>query len=38
MNANYVVMIVTLIVWAGIFLYVYSLDKKVKRLSKGNEN
>jgi CcmD family protein len=38
MDANYVVMAVTLIVWIGIFLYLVSLDRKVKRLEKKNEN
>ncbi len=32
MDANYVVMIVTLIIWIGIFLYLLSLDRKVKKL------
>ena len=37
MDANIVVMIVTLIIWVGLFLYLFSLDKKVKRLEKRNE-
>ena len=32
MDANYIVMIVTLIIWLGIFLYLLSLDRKVHRL------
>jgi CcmD family protein len=37
MNANIVVMIVTLIIWAGLFLYLLSIDKKVKKLENRNE-
>lgn len=37
MDANYVVMIVTLVIWIGIFLYLMSLDKKVKKLGKKSE-
>jgi len=37
MNANYVVMIVVLIIWLGIFLYLFSLDKRLKKLEKRNE-
>ena len=32
MEGNYVAMIVTLVVWIGIFVYVRRLDKRVKRL------
>jgi CcmD family protein len=32
MDANYVVMTVTLIIWLGIFLYLLALDRKVRRL------
>lgn len=38
MDSNYVVMIVTLIVWVGLFLYLFSLDNKVKKLEKRNES
>ena len=38
MNANIVVMIVTLIIWVGLFLYIYSLDIKIKKLEKKNES
>jgi len=34
MDANYIVMIVTLIIWMGLFLYLFSLDRKVKKLEK----
>jgi CcmD family protein len=29
-NAIYIVMIIVLIVWAGIFFYLFSLDKRIK--------
>jgi len=31
-NSYYVVLIITLIIWAGIFFYLMSLDKKIKKL------
>jgi CcmD family protein len=37
MDANYFVMLVVLIIWLGIFLYLYSLDRKIKRLEKRDE-
>ncbi|MFZ2324645.1 MAG: CcmD family protein [Ignavibacteriaceae bacterium] len=40
-NAIYIVMIIVLIVWAGIFLYMLSLDKKIKKIEKemlGDKN
>ena len=33
-NAIYVVMIIVLIVWAGIFGYLFSLDKRIKKVEK----
>ncbi|MCX7877115.1 MAG: CcmD family protein [Ignavibacteria bacterium] len=33
-NGQYVVLIITLIIWAGIFLYLLSLDKKISKLEK----
>lgn len=33
-NSYYVVFIITLIVWLGLFLYMRALDKKVKKLEK----
>jgi CcmD family protein len=33
-TAVFVVMAVTLIVWLGIFAYLWGLDRKVKRLEK----
>jgi len=40
-NAIYIVMIIVLIVWAGIFFYMLSLDKKIKKIEKeilGDKN
>jgi len=37
MDANYIAMIVTLIIWCGIFFYLVSLDRKVNRLEKNRE-
>jgi CcmD family protein len=31
-NAIYIVMIIVLIVWAGIFGYMFSLDKRIKKV------
>ena len=31
MNANYVVMIVTIIIWVALFVYLVSLDRKTKK-------
>ena len=33
-NAIYIVMIIVLIVWAGIFFYMFSLDKRIKSIEK----
>ena len=33
-NAIYIVIIIVLIVWAGIFLYLLSLDKRIKNVEK----
>ena len=33
-HAIYIVMIIVLIVWTGIFLYLYSLDKRIKTMEK----
>ncbi len=34
-NSYYVVLIITLIIWLGLYLYMRSVDKKVKRLEKS---
>jgi len=33
-NAIYIVMIIVLIVWFGIFLYLWNLDKRIKNVEK----
>ena len=33
-NAIYIVMIIVLIVWVGIFLYLFGLDKKLKKIEE----
>jgi len=33
-NAIYIVMIIVLIVWTGIFFYMFSLDKRLKTIEK----
>jgi CcmD family protein len=33
-NSNYVVTGVTLILWLGLFLYMFSVDKKLKNIEK----
>jgi len=33
-NALYVVLLITLIIWFGLFAYIFSVDKKLKRLEK----
>jgi CcmD family protein len=40
-NSIYIVMIIVLIVWAGIFSYMISLDKRIKKVEKemsGDKN
>jgi len=40
-NAIYIVMIIVLIVWTGIFLYLFNLDKRIKSIEKeinGDKN
>ncbi|MDQ3020202.1 MAG: CcmD family protein [Bacteroidota bacterium] len=33
-NSMYIVMLIVLIIWIGIFGYMWNLDKKVKKLEK----
>ncbi len=33
-NAIYIVLIIVLIVWTGIFLYLLNLDKRIKNVEK----
>ncbi len=35
-NSMYIVMFIVLIIWAGIFGYIWRLDKKVKKLEQDN--
>ena len=37
-NAIYIVMIIVLIVWGGIFSYLFSLDKRIKSIEKEIKN
>ncbi len=37
-NALYIVLIIVMIVWTGIFLYMFNLDKRLKSLEKENKN
>ena len=37
-NAIYIVMIIVLIVWTGIFLYLVNLDKRIKNVEKEFKN
>ncbi|MCH6575472.1 MAG: CcmD family protein [Ignavibacteriaceae bacterium] len=37
-NAIYIVMIIVLIVWSGIFSYLFSLDKRIKSIEKEIKN
>ena len=34
MDGNYIALIVTLVIWIGLFLFLIRLDKKVKRLEE----
>ncbi|HZW39426.1 MAG TPA: CcmD family protein [Ignavibacteriaceae bacterium] len=36
-NSIYIVLIIVLIVWAGIFLYLLNLDKRLKSIEKFNK-
>lgn len=33
-NSYYVVLIITLIIWTGIFTYLMAMDKRIKKLEK----
>ncbi|HMT12905.1 MAG TPA: CcmD family protein [Ignavibacteria bacterium] len=32
--SNYIVLVITLVIWAGIFFYMYSIDKKLNKIEK----
>jgi CcmD family protein len=34
MDANYIVMIVVLVIWIGIFSFLFKLDRKVRKLEE----
>ncbi len=38
MSSNLTAMIVTLIIWIGVFLYLLRLDRKVSRLEKNSKH
>ncbi len=38
MDSDYAVMAVTLVIWAGIFVYLLILDRRTKRLEKRSES
>lgn len=35
-NSKFLVMLIVLIIWIGIFFYLWKLDKKVKKLEEQN--
>lgn len=37
MDGNYVAMIVTLIVWIGLFVFLMRLDKRIKKLERSHK-
>ncbi|HEY5125029.1 MAG TPA: CcmD family protein [Ignavibacteria bacterium] len=37
LNAMYVVLLITLIIWTGIFLYLFKIDRKISRIEKENK-
>ena len=40
-NSIFIVMIIVLIVWGGVFFYLFSLDKRIKNVEKeinGDKN
>lgn len=34
MDGNYIVMVVTLVVWIGLFFFLMKLDKKVRKIEE----
>jgi hypothetical protein len=34
-NSYYVVLLISLIIWLGIYLYIRSVDSRIKKLEKG---
>lgn|GEM_PF-476223 len=37
MEANYVAMIVILLIWLGVFFYIFRLDRKVQKLNNKHK-
>lgn len=37
MNDIYVVLIIALIIWFGLFLYLFIIDKRLKKIEKENK-
>lgn len=37
-NAMYIVLLIALIIWIGLFIYMFRLDKRIKKLEKENNN
>ncbi len=35
MNANYVTLVVTLLIWVGLFVFLFRLDQRVKKLEEN---
>jgi CcmD family protein len=35
-NAMYIVLLIALIIWIGLFFYMFRLDKRIKKLEKEN--
>jgi len=36
-DGNYIAMFVTLVIWAGLFVFLWRLDKKVRRLEERSK-
>ncbi len=36
-NSYYVVLIIVIIIWLGLFLYMVSMDKSIKKMEKDKE-
>ena len=37
-NAMYVVLFITLIIWTGIFVYIFRIDRKITKFEKEEKN
>jgi CcmD family protein len=35
-NAMYIVLLIALIIWVGLFIYIFRIDKKLKKIEKEN--